>query len=293
MMSDSRSLTTLQRWMQQVITHPAGIAAGVESPEARREIPLDSDRIEQVIGRSRSLDSISRLAVYGNAYIARLTECLAEDFPALSHALGEETFLSFAMSYLQEHPSRNYSLVELGRNFPRYLADHRPDDIPAPGWPDFLIDLARVERLYCEVFDGPGVEGQTLLSVEELQSVPPESIGQLRLIPVPCLHLVELRFPVHEYLTAVRRGEAPEIPAPEPTWLVVTRREFVVRRGAVSQPEFLLLRALQEGACLEAAIAAAAEATSFDDETLAARLFGWFQHWTRAGWFLRIILPNF
>ena len=66
----SVELERIQQWMQAVITHPQGIAAGIDSPDARQSIDVAAADIERVISRSQALDSVQRLAVYGNAYYA-------------------------------------------------------------------------------------------------------------------------------------------------------------------------------------------------------------------------------
>ena len=81
-MPDPRPLETIQSWMQGVITHPDGILAGVNSGVSQELIPVNEQSLDSVIGRSTSLGSAERLAVYGNAYFARLLECLAEEFSA-------------------------------------------------------------------------------------------------------------------------------------------------------------------------------------------------------------------
>ena len=98
-------LDRLQRWMQSVITHPDGVAAGIDSETARELIEIRSGSIEQVISRSKALDSIQRLHVYGNAYYARLIDCMKGEFPATLAALGDESFGGFVMGYLQSCPS--------------------------------------------------------------------------------------------------------------------------------------------------------------------------------------------
>lgn len=291
-MSD-RTLDTLQRWVQEVITHPDGISAGIESPAARKQIGIDAAQIDEVLKRSSRLGSVERLAVYGNAYFARLIECLGEEFPATRFALGEETFDSFALGYIQHSPSSSYSLGFLGERFAPFLIETRPSDVPKPGWPDFLIDLATLERTYAEVFDGPGPENLETLKPEELQAVPRERVNEVRFIPVPSLRLLELTFPVHEYVTAVRRGESPEIPLPDETLLVVTRRDYIVRRGTVSRAEFQLLRAILAGKTLGEGIENAAQAMpDGSDDDFAVSLAEWFQHWSSAGWFLGVELPT-
>ena len=73
--------------MQAVITHPLGIAAGIESEDAREVIDIESEGVEEVVTRSEARTSIERLEVYGNAYFSRLLECLRDQFPALVQAL--------------------------------------------------------------------------------------------------------------------------------------------------------------------------------------------------------------
>ncbi|MGE0378513.1 MAG: putative DNA-binding domain-containing protein, partial [Planctomycetaceae bacterium] len=120
-------------------------------------------------------------------------------------AIGDEAFRGFVRGYLQQHPSTSYTLAELGHAFPAYLAASRPPCTgEGPDWADFLVDLATHERTYSEVFDGPGEEQLPLLCVEDLQAIPTDRWGDVRLRTAASLRLLELRFPVHEFASAVR-----------------------------------------------------------------------------------------
>ncbi len=289
------SLSTLQRWMQSVITHPAGVTAGIDSEAARNEIDVAAEEIEQVITRSRALDSIGRLQVYGNAYYARLLDCLSAEFPTLRHAAGEEAFGAFCFGYLQQHPSTTYTLTQLGAKFPQYLAETRPARVSAdgqPDWMDFLIEVARLERLYSEVFDGPGEEKLPLLSAERLTAIPRESWPLVRLTTVDSLRLVEFRFPVHEYITSVKKGESPSPPDPAPTRLAINRRDYIVRRRSLPPLPFELLRSLRDGLPLGEAIERAVRHADCDPDDLPAQLRGWFKALTTNGYFLAASLRD-
>ena len=174
--SKGADLNRVQRWFQAVVTHPEGLEAGAQSDEARKLINLPPGQLEKVITRSRALSAAERLAIYANAYHTRLLECLGEVYPMLKRTLGEEAFDALAFGYLQDYPSRSYTLNELGRHFPGYLQETRPtaheadaESVPAGSagsqqgsmedWPDFLVDLARLEWAIYDVFDGVGVEG--------------------------------------------------------------------------------------------------------------------------------------
>ena len=232
------------------------------------------------------------MAIYSNAYYARLLECLREEYQVLLHALGEEVFDNFAVGYLQEYPSQSYTLGELGTKFPRYLAETRPpkeaDAGDAPDWADFLIDLAVLSRAFNEVFDGPGVEGQTLLGPEQVAAIPAERWPDARLLPVPCLRLLALRFPAQTYFSAVRQEEQPEFPAAAETFLAVTRLAYVVRHFPLSRSEHAALTALVDGQTVAEALEAAAQVAGPDLEHLASEISVWFQYWATNGFFASV-----
>ena len=289
-----RDLDELERWMHAVITHPGGAREGVASDEARAHVAVDPDGVETVVTRSRALGALERLDVYNRAYFARLVDCLREEFPVLRHALGDDAFHQFAVDYLGKHASRSYTLNQLGKDFPRYLAESRPreaDEGTAVGWPDFLIDLATLELAYSEVFDGPGVEGEPLLDAGRLRNIPSERWPDVRLVPVCCLRLLTLDFPVHRYIAAVRKHKEPAIPKASPTRLAVTRRRYVVRRYELSPLQYMLLEALVAGQSVGEAVARTAAAAGPDLEQLAEHLREWFTNWAAEGFFQRVEGP--
>jgi hypothetical protein len=283
-------LDQIQRWMQAVIMHPRGVSAGLDSTDARGHLDVDAAAVESVVSRSRSLDSVGRLEVYANAYYARLLECLREEFPALTAAVGVEAFDDLAFGYLQAFPSSSYTLNHLAERFPQYLAETRPERDAGNSqsdWADLLVDLAMLEVQFSQVFDGPGIEKTPLLTAESLQAIAPEGWPEARLIPAPCLRVVEFRFPLDAYYTALRRNESPPLPVPEPSWMAITRRDYVVRRHVVSRPQAVLLQAILRGQPIGKAIEQAAEFAE-DLEALAGQLRKWFQTWTGAGFFVRV-----
>lgn len=291
-LTNSQQLPTVQRWMQSVITHPAGVSSGIRSETSQKLISVSESDVESVIQPSETLTSLERLQIYGDAYFARLIGCLADEFPAVSFSVGEETFAGFVMGYLQSKPSTSYTLADLGSGFPDYLADSRPPKSgtdEGPNWTDFLIQLAKLERLYAEVFDGPGDERTASLTPEQLSDIDPNTWPECRLLCSESMRLVEFDFPVQNYAAAVRREETPKIPAAVATHLVLHRRDFVVRRRELTAPQWHLLRAIHEGQPIGLAIESVANTLS-DDELVhfAGGLQHCFSEWTAAGMFRAI-----
>jgi hypothetical protein len=287
---DARSLDVVQRWFQTVVSHPEGVRGGAASAEAQELIRLNRGELEAVVRRSRNLTAAERLSICANAYYARLLECLGACYPVLKRALGDEVFDSFAFEYLQRYPSRSYTLDRLGENFACFLDETRPEreTAGAVDWPDFLVDLATLEWTIAKVFDGPGVEGQPLLTPEALQSFPAERFAEARLEPVVCLHLLAFRYPVNAYFTAARNAEGgEEIPIPEPAdeRVAILRRDFIVRRYPLTAAQHALLEQIQTGATVGEALTAAAAASDLDDDALAAELRAWFRFWSAEGFF--------
>ena len=286
------NLAQIQAWMQAVITHPAGVWAGLQSPQANEHLQVEPETLENMISRSQALSSAERLNVYANAYHLRLLECLREEYTITAQAIGQETFEGLAFGYLQTYPSHSYTLGQLGSQFPRYLSETRLHAAAAPSspahWPDVIIELATFERAIHEVFDGPGIEHLPPPNWEPLWNCPPDQWSSLRLSPAPCLRLLHFQHSLNDYYTSLRD----ETPAPFPTatacYLALHRLDFRVRRFELTRPQFSLLASLAYGHNLGDALAETfsqlAEETA-DEATFAAQLREWFALWTSQTFF--------
>ncbi|QDT49752.1 hypothetical protein Pan258_38070 [Symmachiella dynata] len=285
-------LATIQRWMQSVISYPGGVTAGVETAAAQDQIAITAAEIEQVVNRSEKLDAVHRMEVYSGAYFARLLECMRGEFPVTQATVGEELFDQFVVGYLNTYPSRSYSLGHLGENFANYLAETSPrDEGQITQWAEFVIDLARLEWAFNEVFDGPGAEADPKLSPEQLRNVPADQWPDAKLAVVPSLRLMEFSHPVSQFFTAKRRDATTPIPDPQASFLAISRREYIVRRFDLNRAQFELLQCLVAGETVGDAIAQAAEFYEDDVQQFAADLGEWFRQWAAEQFFLRVELP--
>jgi hypothetical protein len=126
---------------------------------------------------SAALSAEQGLAIYHNAYRARLLEALRGDYPAVHDWLGDEEFDALALAYLDAHPSQHFSLRWLGAKLADFIDDYL---IPAQAAP--LSELARLEWAFTLAFDAP--EGQPL-SLMQMAELPAEAWPtlQVRLLP--------------------------------------------------------------------------------------------------------------
>jgi hypothetical protein len=75
-----------------------------------------------------------------------------------------------------------------------------------------------------------------------------------------------------------------------PTWLAITRRDYVVRRIPLSHVQFRLLAALVEGQTIGDSLAAAAMEESDNSPALSPdSVRRWFEDWSAAGFFSGIL----
>ncbi|GIX04094.1 MAG: hypothetical protein KatS3mg113_1100 [Planctomycetaceae bacterium] len=237
-------LRRVQTWFQrQMMGTPS-----LEDPSAREVLcPSIRCTVEQ------------RLAVYQQAYVARLVECLQTDYPAVRACVGDEVFLTWCVAYLQAYPSRSYTLADLGAHFPTFLRAARPPrEHDTPDFADFLAELAAYERLVHEVFLAKGPEQTPPWSAaraeESYLTLPNVDLADRyawRFVPYPCVRLLTASFPVHEVVSAVRRHQPVAQPAPQPTCLVLFRRDYVVRRAPLKMWEYRLLQAVFAGCTLD------------------------------------------
>ncbi|MFK7778131.1 MAG: DNA-binding domain-containing protein [Gimesia sp.] len=292
MSKESPNLDQIQRWMQTVISWPGGVEAGIASEAAQENIPLANNELESIVTASSRQTSLERIGIYANAYYARLLECLSEEFPSLVSAMGQTAFGAFSMEYLQKYPPTSYTLCDLGAHFPQFLRENKPkSEENEVDWTDLLIEVATLERVYSEVFDGPGIEQTALLTAEALNSIKPEEWPEISLKMAPCFRLMQFQFPVHEFISSARKGDTPQIPEQQLTYLAITRRNYIVRREVISPAEYFLLSMLQQGSSVGDAITLFAESDLMEPEELGIKLHEWFQHWTTAAFFIDVCKP--
>lgn len=244
------SLRDMQEWMQNALINPRGVRP---KEVAERLVP------------SNRLSAAERLGIYQRSYITRLCVCLAEQFPASRHALGEDLFDQFARVYLAEDPSDSYTLYELGRRFPAFLDASRPDADDPEDWVSFMIDLARYERALFVLFDAPGHEGKPW---------PTRETPDADLVLQPCFALGAYQFPVAHYYHRVADQTAPDLPPKGCSYVAITRFDYLTSSFPISRQHFELLTAMQDADDIDAALSQVAQRMDLSQADLRAAWTG-------------------
>jgi len=215
------------------------------------------------------LGARERLDVYVRGYEARLVECLADDYPVLKHAMGEEAFDALCGRYVARFPSEAPNLNAYGRRMAA-LCDEEGRA--------FEADLARLEWSIVEVVHAPL---DTPLSMERLAEMPAEAWPAARLTAARALRIVQTRFPVNDYFQAFRDGRDPARPEPAAAATAVYRGSWTVWRMGLTPPMLAILTALVAGEPLEQALGHAGDAPP-------EQVMAWFREWVSSGLFVGI-----
>jgi hypothetical protein len=247
---------------------------------------------------SATLTSFERLEIYNRQYWFRLLDGLSEDYPALSAIVGPDRFEALIRAYLADNPSTSFSLRNLGKRLPSWIAQH-PELTGRRH--DLAVDAARVEWAYVEAFDGaslpPLTESGALL-------VSPATVLALQ----PHLQLLHLRYPVDDLVIAVHRGTPDaeivsnaatmrkqparaRLPAMRRAdiWLAVHRYDDSVYHSRLTAEQFGLLSALRAGHTVDSAIRNAFASSRFTPQEEAATIQEIFAHASQLSW---IVAPG-
>lgn len=218
------TLQSVQHWMHQALVFPRRVDGG------ERDALLDSSPL---------LTGAAGLAIYQRGYLLRIANCMREQFPALCHALSAPLFNDFVADYIRDKPPESHTLYDLGRRFPLWLGENRPDrDLPPAereAWIDFMIDLARFERQVFALFDAPGHEGQPFADADT-----PDHRLRLQ----PCFDLGAYGFPVAAYYHSVRLNQPALLPPAGRSFAALVRTDYVTRTIPLGEPQYHFLEAM-------------------------------------------------
>ncbi len=293
-------LADLQRAMWRVISRPLTDDSRMR-PRWTDGRPTSA--VAAMIARPNDrLTSFERLEIYNRMYWFRVLDSLYDDCPGLRGVLGDKKFIALAEAYLVKYPSASFTL----RNLPSRLALFIRTE-PRHTRPHTALchDLARFEWARIEVFDSAS---RPVFTVNDLLDVPVARQGKLKLALQPYLRLLELDYPVDDFVLAVKqredellRGDASNAPSalrklrerkirppkPDLTCVAVHRLESRIYFKRLEPAAYRILMALGRGMTLEQALATGIPRARQSREDWAAKVQAWFRNWMELGWLCR------
>jgi len=243
------------------------------------------------------LTSAERLEIYNQQYWFRLLDSLCEDFAGLHAVLGEDRFAELCVAYLEKYASNSFTLRNLGSRLYQFVCE------------DFCRFTAKEKRLVLDfiifewseivAFDGPeciALDGKTLEG---------RSTSDIRLELQPHISVLALDYAVDNFLLDLKKGTHERTlvsatggrykknvrhrrPKRQSIFVVIHRQDNSVYYKRLDRVEYIVLSAIQSGACLTDACAAASDqltGSSANIATTIGRLQSSFSTWVKLGWF--------
>ena len=220
-----------------------------------------------------------QLSIYTHAYGARLKEVLANDYPAVLMAIGEDRFYRLADGYIRAHPSHYFSLRDFGSHLPGFVGDliSRDADYRDMSW---LQELSLFEWTLGQAFNAAD---STLFTEQEMAAIPPQAWPELKFRLHPSVLRLDLAWNAPEMWCALTADNPTPVTAVQEVaspWLV-WREQLVTRFRSLPADEALTLDALRAGGNFTDLCGALA--TLLREEGVPLRAAGLLKCWVRQG----------
>lgn len=196
-----------------------------------------------------------QISVYSHAYRARLDEVLANDFPALHMAIGDDDFYTLTALYIEAYPSSYFSLREFGRDMPSFILEliENSNDTRSSQWPNvdwsamgWFYELAIFEWSLGQTFDA---EDSDLFTEQDMATIHPEDWPELKFNLHPSVQRLDFNWNAPEMWVALTDDEPKQVNAEKEdksAWLI-WREDFVTRFRSMQKDEQLAFDAMASG----------------------------------------------
>ncbi len=290
-MNSTMSLEQLQRTMAAAVMQP--LTADELMQPVNADGRLMSDVAAEFIQPNSLLTSFDRLEIYNRQYWFRLRSAFTEDFPALRAVVGPARFEPLMNAYLTAHPSRSFTLRNLGSRLHTWLTAN-----PSFAGSRFALalDVIQVEWACVEAFDNAELPP---LSLAEVAALGADS----RLGLQPHVQLLALSYPADDFVLQMHQrqkresseaGSRADHAATEniqplrmrkkSTWLAIHRADDSLYYKPLTRPEYQTLTALRAGATLPEALQTGFAGARIAAPKQLALVQQWFTNWAELGW---------
>ncbi len=250
--------------------------AGTSLPEIQKRMRLRilshrGDGSTDLLNTQGGASGQERMAVYAEAYVARMMEALAETYETVRHLLGQEAFVELTENYMHVYPSHSYNLNDVGMAMPEFLAGTRfAEKLP------FLMDVAKLERQVANTFhafEAAAFDPSKLAGYSE------EDWERLRVSFQPSLAVISSKWPILDIwkarTTPLEKIQIDLIDRPQD--VLVSRRGLEVVCESLQPLQAELLLSLKRGEALGEVCARLSETAE------EAPMGEWFSSWAARG----------
>jgi hypothetical protein len=219
------------------------------------------------------------LAIYHNAYQARLLEVLRGDYLVIWHWLGDVEFEQLAAAYIRQSPSAHFSLRWLGEGFEHFIRQHLVPEQSAA-----LAELAALEWAFTLAFDAPECEPLTL---QDMAILPPQEWPTLRVCPSSTVQWLECAYNSVALWRSVKdeTGFPGSAALTGPHVVVIWRSELVCHYRSLESGEARALKGMFEDHWNFAELCSDLAVTYGEGAPLQA--VTWLKQWIHDGWLKR------
>ena len=217
----------------------------------------------------------TQLSIYSYAYRARLKEVLANDYPAMLMAIGDDHFNLLAEHYIEVYPSHYFSLRDFGCHVADFISDLTQQDERYRDM-SWLYELALFEWTLGQAFDAANA---AIFTEQDMATIPPEAWPDLRFVMHPSVHRLDFTWNIPEMWQALTNDPPTQVTAMHDNaspWLV-WREQLITRFRSMLADEQLALDTLSKGGSFNEVCEALAMLMSEDEVPLCAAglLKGW------------------
>lgn len=180
----------------------------------------------------------TRLAIYRDSYYLCLTNILRKDFPLLEKLLGEQAFEDLAMAYINQYPSKYFSIKDFGERLPSFLQTQTYSGRP---------HLKELAELTWELDNTMVTADAPLLTVNDLAAISQEKWGDLQLNLHPSVKLLTQHYNTFDIWQALQQDK----PLPtvtellKPIYCLLWRKELTPYCYVLNQKAACIITAFQ------------------------------------------------
>lgn len=154
---------------------------------------------EDLIEGENKSDRKRRLQIYQDAYLTRLRDNLAKQFPLTCIYVGGTEFESLSNGYIETFPPDHFAIRIFGQSFAKFLSDRAQTEKQK-----ITAELAEFEWCFNEMLDN-SAESE-LLTQQDLTGISPEKLTQVIFKLQPALYIKKFHYDVPVLWQALQKN---------------------------------------------------------------------------------------